>query len=204
MTKIEFLLELDDRLKGLYEDDREASCQFYGEMIDDRIEDGMSEEEAVADLGSIDDIVKHIIAEIPISRIIKTKMKATKRLGAIAIVALIFGGLILLPIGISLLAAFLAVYVTMWSLVISLYSVAISFSACGIASVFMLILSITRGQIAGGLFVLGAGALLLGLSIPLYSICKGFAKAMWSFSRYVLRKIKAAIKTSLLKGGKAQ
>ena len=79
MTKIEFLLELDDRLKGLYEDDREASCQFYGEMIDDRIEDGMSEEEAVADLGSIDDIVKHIIAEIPISRIIKTKMKATKR-----------------------------------------------------------------------------------------------------------------------------
>ena len=203
MTKIEFLLELDDRLKGLYEDDREASCQFYGEMIDDRIEDGMSEEEAVADLGSIDDIVKQIIAEIPISRIIKTKMKATKRLGVAAIVALIFGGLILLPIGISLLAAFLAVYVTMWSLVISLYSVAISFSACGIASVFMLILSITRGQIAGGLFVLGAGALLLGLSIPLYSICKGFAKAMWSLSRYVLRKIKAIIKTSLLKGGKA-
>ena len=203
MTKIEFLLELDDRLKGLYEDDREASCQFYGEMIDDRIEDGMSEEEAVADLGSIDDIVKHIIAEIPISRIIKTKMKATKRLGVVAIVALIFGGLILLPIGISLLAVFLAVYVTMWSLVISLYSVAISFSACGIASVFMLILSITRGQIAGGLFVLGAGALLLGLSIPLYSICKGFAKVMWSFSRYVIRKIKAIIKTSLLKGGKA-
>ena len=45
MTKIDFLLELSDRLEGLNEEDRDQSCQFYGEMIDDRIEEGMSEEE---------------------------------------------------------------------------------------------------------------------------------------------------------------
>lgn len=204
MTKIDFLLELSDRLEGLNEEDREQSCQFYDEMIDDRIEEGMSEEEAVADLGSIDDIVKQIIAEIPISRIIKTKIKATRRLGVIAIIALVFGGLILLPIGISLVAAFFALYVSVWSIVVSFYAVAFSFSASGLLGIAMLVISAIRGEIYAGIFILGAGLLLAGISIPLYKICIDLARAMCRFSKYLFVKTKTYIKTKLLKGGKAQ
>ena len=204
MTKIDFLLELSDRLEGLNEEDREQSCQFYDEMIDDRIEEGMSEEEAVADLGSIDHIVKQIIAEIPISRIIKTKIKATRRLGVIAIIALVFGGLILLPIGISLVAAFFAIYVSVWSIVVSFYAIAFSFSASGLLGIAMLVISAIRGEIYAGIFVLGAGLLLTGISIPLYKICTDFTKLMCRFSKYVFVKTKTYIKTKLLKGGKAQ
>ena len=203
MTKIDFLLELSDRLEGLNEEDREQSCQFYDEMIDDRIEEGMSEEEAVADLGSIDDIVKHIIREIPISHIIKTKIKATNRLGAIAILALVFGGLILLPIGISLFATFVAIYVSVWSIVVSFFAIAIPFSASGLVGIAMLVTSAIRGEIYAGIFILGTGLLLAGISIPLYKICIDLARAMCRFSKYVFVKTKAYIKTKLLKGGKA-
>jgi uncharacterized membrane protein len=204
MTKIDFLLELSDRLEGLNEEDRDQSCQFYGEMIDDRIEEGMSEEEAVADLGSIDDIVKQIIAEIAISRIIKTKIKATRRLGVIAIIALVFGGLILLPIGISLVAAFFALYVSVWSVVVSFYAVAFSFSASGLLGIAMLAISAIRGEMYAGIFILGAGLLLAGISIPLYRLCADFTKLMCRFSKYVFVKIKTYIKRKLLKGGRAQ
>ena len=204
MTKIDFLLELSDRLEGLNEEDREQSCQFYDEMIDDRIEEGMSEEEAVADLGSIDHIVKQIIAEIPISRIIKTKIKATRRLGVIAIIALVFGGLILLPIGISLVATFFALYVSVWSVVVSFYAVAFSFSASGLLGIAMLVISAIRGEIYAGIFILGAGLLLAGISIPLYRLCTDFTKLMCRFSKYLFVKTKTYIKTKLLKGGKAQ
>ena len=48
MNKIEFMQKLKDGLAGLSPKDREEQLNFYSEMIDDRIEEGLSEEEAVA------------------------------------------------------------------------------------------------------------------------------------------------------------
>ena len=48
MNKTEFLNELKDGLSGLPREDVEERLSFYGEMIDDRVEEGMTEEEAVA------------------------------------------------------------------------------------------------------------------------------------------------------------
>ena len=47
MTKHEFLEELKELLleRGLSAGEAEKSIEFYAEMIDDRIEDGMSEKE---------------------------------------------------------------------------------------------------------------------------------------------------------------
>jgi uncharacterized membrane protein len=50
MTRVQFILELTDRLKKLPKADREKAVQYYLELIDDRIDDGMPEEEAVAAL----------------------------------------------------------------------------------------------------------------------------------------------------------
>ena len=45
MNKQEFLAELRRGLSGLPRDDIEERLSFYGEMLDDRIEEGLSEEE---------------------------------------------------------------------------------------------------------------------------------------------------------------
>ena len=52
MNKTEFLDALRHALGKLPSYEVEQSIAFYAEMIDDRIEDGMSEQEAVAALGS--------------------------------------------------------------------------------------------------------------------------------------------------------
>lgn len=47
MNKQEFLVKLRKGLSGLPKEDIEERLTFYSEMIDDRMEEGLSEEEAV-------------------------------------------------------------------------------------------------------------------------------------------------------------
>ena len=61
MTKTEFVLELTSKLSLLPWEEVEDRISFYVEMIDDRMEDGLSEEEAVAAVGSVDEIAAQII-----------------------------------------------------------------------------------------------------------------------------------------------
>lgn len=58
MNKQEFLAELQKGLSGLPQEDRDERLTFYGEMLDDRMEEGLSEEEAVAAVGSVEEIVR--------------------------------------------------------------------------------------------------------------------------------------------------
>ena len=45
MDKFEFITELRAKLWALPEADKQRSVDYYREMIDDRMEDGLSEEE---------------------------------------------------------------------------------------------------------------------------------------------------------------
>ena len=56
MNKQEFLDRLRKGLSGLPQAEREERLLFYSEMIDDRMEEGLTEEEAVAALGSLEEI----------------------------------------------------------------------------------------------------------------------------------------------------
>lgn len=65
MSKTEFLEELRRALSKLPSYEVEQSIAFYAEMIDDRMEDGMNEAEAVAALGPVGLIAAQITAEMP-------------------------------------------------------------------------------------------------------------------------------------------
>ena len=54
MYKQEFLDKLAKGLSGLPKTEREERVAFYSEMIDDRVEDGMSEACAVAQIGEVE------------------------------------------------------------------------------------------------------------------------------------------------------
>lgn len=91
MTKSEFLDELCRRIKMLPPEETERAVSFYSEAIDDKVESGMTEEEAVASLGSMDDIVLQVesaaLKSTPQQK--KVGKKAIKTLLAIAIVVII-------------------------------------------------------------------------------------------------------------------
>ena len=67
MDKQRFLSELRNSLSGIPHDELEERLVFYSEMIDDRMEEGMTEEEAVAGIGPVGEVVNQILSEVPLS-----------------------------------------------------------------------------------------------------------------------------------------
>ena len=61
MTKIQFIMDLYEKLSGLPQDDVDERLNFYSEMIDDRIEDGKTEEEAISYLQEMVDSHKELL-----------------------------------------------------------------------------------------------------------------------------------------------
>lgn len=100
MNKQEFLGKLRSGLSGLPQGDVEERLTFYSEMIDDRMEEGISEEEAVCEIGSVDEIVSQIIADIPFTKLVREKIKPNRTLRPWEIVLLVLGS----PVWLSRLA----------------------------------------------------------------------------------------------------
>jgi len=74
MTKSEFLNRLSVKFAALDERERERFLSFYEEMIEDRMEDGISEAEAVGSEGDLDEIAREILQGTPHSGQTKTTM----------------------------------------------------------------------------------------------------------------------------------
>lgn len=126
MTKQQFISKLKSKLRGLSKKDVEERLSFYGEMIDDRIESGLSEEDAIAEIGSADMVASQIIEEMS-SQNVPEGQKTNKRISALQIVLLVLGS----PLWISLLlTAFfviLTVYLVIWSVNAALWAVELPF-----------------------------------------------------------------------------
>ena len=65
MNKQEYLSAIRVRIPKMPTEDMERFIAYYSEMIDDRMEDGMTEEEAVAMMDTPDDAVDQILEEKP-------------------------------------------------------------------------------------------------------------------------------------------
>ena len=79
MNKRDFLAAMRKGLNGLPENDIDERIAFYGEMIDDRMEEGLSEEEAVSRIGTVEEVIAHIVEDTPLLKLVKQKMKPKKR-----------------------------------------------------------------------------------------------------------------------------
>ena len=190
MDKYDFLLALEARLEGLPEVDRQASLDFYSEMLDDLVEGGMTETEAVASLGSPEAIAEEILLEMPLPKLVKAKMKK-RRLSGLEITLLAVGFPIWLPIGIALLAVVFAIYISLWAVVISLYAANVAMAACAPTGIAAAVVLFASGKPTSALLLLGAGLALAGLSILWFLLCNLTAKGMWKLGRLTLRGIKA-------------
>ena len=107
MTKEEFKTQLRQRLSGLPQGDIEERISFYEESINDRMEEGMPEEEAVAGIGTMDEIVEQIMSEIPLTRLVRDKVKPKRKFKAWEIVLLVLGSPVWLPLLITGIALML-------------------------------------------------------------------------------------------------
>lgn len=173
MNKREFLQTLREKLSGFPVEDLEERLLFYSEMLDDYIEEGLTEEEAVAKIGSIDALVSQAVAEIPLPKLLKNKLIPNRKLGAGTLVLLVLGSPIWLSLIISAFALVLSLYAVLWSLVLSFWAVNLSLALCAPCGVIACIIYLFTGHGLAGLAILGLGVLCAGLAIFLFFACKG-------------------------------
>lgn len=188
MSKQEFLEQLRKGFSGLPQDDIEERLTFYSEIIEDRMEEGLSEEEAVLAVGTIDEIVEQVIVDIPLSKIAIERIKPKRRLSAGEIILLALGSPIWVSLGIAVIAVILSLYISLWSVIVSLWSVFVSLAICSVASV----LSIfgIGGNGAGGIAMLAAGIVCAGLSIFMFYGCKVATKGTLILTKKIAKWIK--------------
>ena len=172
MNKQEFLADLRKGLSGLPATETEERLNFYSEIIDDRIEEGLSEEEAVSAIGSVDEIVAQVVAEIPLAKIAKERIRPKRRLSAGEIVLLALGSPIWLSLSIAAFAVILSLYISLLAVIISLWAVLASLAACSISGVLACVIFTIGGNSASGLAILAPGIVCAGLAIFMFYGCK--------------------------------
>ena len=190
MTKQEFLMELRTGLSGLPQKDIEERLTFYSEMIEDRIEDGLSEEQAVLAVGTAKEIIAQTVAEIPLAKIAKERIKSNRRFKAWEIVLLALGSPIWLSLGIALVAVILSVYVSLWSVIISLWAAFVSLVASSFGGVMAGILFSIKDNLLTGIAVCGASIVCLGFSIFMFYGCKAASKGILILTKKIAILIK--------------
>ena len=172
MKKIEFLRALGEALLFLPQQELDERLDFYSEMIDDRTEDGLSEEEAVEAVGTVESIVEQVLAEKPLLTVVKRAAKPKRKMRAWEIVLIAVGS----PLWFSLLVAAVAVgfslYAALWAVVIAFWAVFAALAGCACGT---LVAGAYYGVI-GGVAMVNTGELPIGVALFAASaVCGGLA-----------------------------
>lgn len=191
MNRAQFLAALSGRLAGLPRSDVEESLEYYGEMLDDRVEEGLTEEQAVAALGPVEEIAAQILLDTPLPKLVKAKVKHRRALRAWEIVLLVLGCPIWLPLLLAAAVVLLSVYIVLWALVATLYAVVLSFGAGALYGVAALAIFAAQGHPIQGAFLLGCGLVCAGLAIALFLVSNRAAVGAARLGRALLRWIKS-------------
>lgn len=193
MKKQEFLNELAAALHNLPREERYRTLSYYDELIDDRMEDGQNEEEAVSGLGDPESVAREILGEeeeAPVST------GTGRRVWVIVLLVLgfpLWGSLLLT--GLCLL---LTLYILLFVPVIVLVGLALGFLAAALLGMvgtpfLVLDVGILSGGLPAGLFQLGMAVALLGLSVlsavGLHYTTKGIVRVSKWIWRWLWRSL---------------
>lgn len=190
MSKQEFLDALRMKLRGLKARDVEERLNFYSEMIDDRIEEGLSEKAAVEQIGSVDEIASQIIADGSPAIKRKGESKSKRKLRAWEIVLLAAGSPLWVSLLIAAFAVILSVYVVLWSAILSIWAVFVSLGASALGCAGMGIVMICVGNALTGIAMIGAGLVCAGLAIFLFFGCMAATKGTLLLTKTIALWIK--------------
>ena len=174
MSRDAFIGELRHRMAGLPQQTVERTVEYYSELIADSVEDGMSEEEAVARLGSLEEIVANVVKDTPLTQIVQTRVQEKKAKGVSGwvIALLILGAPVWLPLLIAALVVLFALFIALWAVVIALWAVVAAVILAALAAMVGGVIELVRMHLAQGLVLLGGGLMCLGLCALAFLLMK--------------------------------
>jgi uncharacterized membrane protein len=219
MNKKDFLDEVRTRLAGLSESDIQNALDFYVEAIDDHMDDGMTEDQAVSAVGTPEEVAEKILMDTPLPTLIKTQAQAMNqkqanttaqttqttqgnqtaqtyqsaqtggmsgnptpvipvqpaaqpvkktKLSPLAIVLIILGAPVWLPLTIALGAVALAIVMAIFALILAVVVAVLGTAIGGVVAIFASLVAIVMGEGVHGLVQLAAALILVGLVLLLF------------------------------------
>ena len=190
MNKKEFLEELEKRLQALPKEEIQERLEFYSEAIDDRVEEGKTEEQAIEEIGTVDEVTWEIVKKTPLVTLVKEKVKPKRRIRAWEIVLLCVGFPLWFPLLITAIVLILVAYILAWVLVIITYSVEIAAASAGLAAISSGIAIFFSGAHWLGFGTAAAGIMCVGFAILWIFACVGATKASIQLTRAIILSIK--------------
>lgn len=178
MTKSEFLLALRDTLSRLPGEDVEEYLNFYNEMIEDRMEEGLSEEEAVSSVGTVEEIVTQILKDVSLPKLVMEKIKPKKRLRAWEIVLLVLGSPIWLSLLLAACAVAFALWISLWAVIVSLWAVFVSVGASAFGGIVAGVGLAMMGNVLPGVALIALGFVCAGLFVFFFYGCRAATKGI--------------------------
>lgn len=194
MDKQKFIEKLFLKIKDLPENEIEERLNFYREMIDDRIEEGLSEEEAVAAIGDVEEIAARIIAEYnePKSEEAKEKSVSSKR-SPIMMVLLILGAPVWASLLVAAVAVVASVYAAAWAVVISLWAAAVASAGTSLGAIISGVKFLFEGKAMEAICMLGFALICAGIGILLFLLSKYTTEKLVLLTKKCVLDIKAKI-----------
>lgn len=189
MNKQEYLASLRAALACLPESEIEESVAFYTEMIDDRVADGLTEEEATAQLDDPKTAARAIIADLPV--VPRTVVRTKQKNRALYWTLVILGSPLWLTLLLAAGALVLAGLLTIWCLILGLWLLAAGLLAGGPLGLSVFLYGLAMGQPAYAVFELGSGLLCFGLGLFCLHGAVAASKTLMQVSRQWIAKAKA-------------
>lgn len=199
MNKTQFTQSLAQKLQMLPHGEVEKSLAFYTEMIDDRMEDGLTEEEAVQALGDIGALAREIMLSAPLPTLVTARMKPKHRLSTWEIVLFVLGFPLWFPLLIAFWSVVLSVYVSIWAVIVSLWAVVLALGASGVVMLVAMPVVLFKNPLSGLLLVAG-GALCAGLGMMAFVGMKKLTVLLVELTRSFARTIKKLFVQKTAKG----
>lgn len=196
MKKDEFLKLLRDGINDLPPEDIENSISYYSEMIDDSIEDGMSEDEAVGSLGDTREIIRRVRAasgrkasNIPVYAAPdvqahnQNKIRNDKLVTIVILIATF-------PLWCGFFFGALGIYISLWAVIASFYVCSFAFAVSGVATLIALPFFIASSQFMPGVLILtGCALILMALSVLFFFGTNVLAKLLCKLTDVCVRGI---------------
>lgn len=189
MNKQEFLDALARALSQLPREESEKSVDFYAEMIDDAVENGESEEEAVARLGNVEEIAKKIIDEIPLGRLVRENVRSRKW-SASAIALIVLTSFVWLPFSVAALCVVFSLYLSIWVVIVSLFASCATVFLSGIAIALSAPFIAASGQLAKAALSFGAGLIGIGAGVIAFYLLVALTRLFVRITVLTMRGIK--------------
>ena len=181
MTKAKYLKSLKKAMRGDPAQTVRETVDYYDEMISDRMEDGLSEEAAVALMES----AEKIVADLPANG---GKRSVRRSYSGREIALLIVGFPIWLPLLICACALVIALFAAAFALIVSMAAVELALAASAAGVIVMGVRELLSGGAAASLTLIGGGLIAGGLCCLLLRPCRTLEARLVAACKSIVKK----------------